>query len=218
MSPDWYCTSKAIAQIMIAFMISIYDDLKTQTLHFIKVFQQSCSGAIIVHDKTLACALDKVVTFAGEVWFGRNPPFDLRISGRTRRTSYSERETCTSLFLISSLMKQVLKSPNKSTVIIGLIKSCSQKNAEKLLTALYHTGCPLALILWALPPKLEMGLCGAHYLYRKWTFLAGPIQKNLTSTKLVRYLVFATLLESKKHGNLKLQKNTQWIDHKLSRF
>ena len=42
--------------------------------------------------------------------------------------------TCeTQNHLISSLMKQVLQSPNKSTMIDDLIKNSSQKNAEKRL-------------------------------------------------------------------------------------
>ena len=49
---------------MIVFIISIYDELKTQ----IWVFRESSSDAIIVYDNMLASALDKVVTFASEVF------------------------------------------------------------------------------------------------------------------------------------------------------
>ena len=37
MNQEWDCTPKAIAQIMIVFSLSIYDELKTQNLYFIKV-------------------------------------------------------------------------------------------------------------------------------------------------------------------------------------
>ena len=53
MNQGWCCTSKVIAQIMIVFTVSIYD-----------------SDAIILYDNMPASAMDKVVTFAGEVLFG----------------------------------------------------------------------------------------------------------------------------------------------------
>ena len=37
MNQERYCTSKEIAQIMIVFIISIYNELKTQTQHFVKL-------------------------------------------------------------------------------------------------------------------------------------------------------------------------------------
>ena len=37
MNQDWYCTGKAIAQIMFVSVVSMYDKLKTQILFFIKV-------------------------------------------------------------------------------------------------------------------------------------------------------------------------------------
>ena len=45
------------------------------------------------------------------------------------RTFYSERET--KLFLIRNLMKQILKTLNKSAIINDLIKNYDQNNAEK---------------------------------------------------------------------------------------
>ena len=53
-----------------------------------------------------ASALNKVVTFAGEMLFERTPP------------TLTKPET------------QVLKSPNKSTMIDDFIKNYSQKNVE----------------------------------------------------------------------------------------
>ena len=37
------------------------------------VFHQRCCHAIILYDSMPASALDKVATFAGEVWFAMNP-------------------------------------------------------------------------------------------------------------------------------------------------
>ena len=93
------------------------------------VFRQSCTDAIILCDIMPASAMDNVVTFEGEVLFERKPPtftkqeatprdrIDLRISGQSEEHFFlNEREA--KVFLISTLMKQVLKSPNKSTMII----------------------------------------------------------------------------------------------------
>ena len=108
--------------------------------------------AIIVYDNMLASALDKVVTFAGEVLFERTPtlptltklestPGDrigLHISGQPEET-YTLNENEANVSLTSSLMQQVLKSPRKSTMINDLIKYPSLKKAEKsVTTTLYH--------------------------------------------------------------------------------
>ena len=37
MNQEWYCTSEAIAQIMIVFIVLIYDELKTQIWCFVNV-------------------------------------------------------------------------------------------------------------------------------------------------------------------------------------
>ena len=66
MNQDWYCTSKTNAHIMILFLFHL---LRIQGANL--VFHQSCSDAIILHNNTPASALDKVVTFASEVLFGR---------------------------------------------------------------------------------------------------------------------------------------------------
>ena len=139
MNQEWYCASEAIAQIMIVFIVLIYDELKTQIWCFVNV----AVTRLFFYDNMSASALDKVVTFADEVMFERKPPtstkpeatlcdsIDLRISGQPE-------ELCTlnvrqaKVFLISSLMKQVLKSPNKSTMINDLIKNYSKKHAEKV--------------------------------------------------------------------------------------
>ena len=60
-----------IAQITIAFVTSICDELKTQ---------------IILYDNVRAHAVDKVVTFAGEVLFERNPRLDQAGGGTKRQT------------------------------------------------------------------------------------------------------------------------------------
>ena len=107
------------------------------------VFHQSSCDAIILYDTMPASALDKVVTFAREVIFERKPltltkpeatPGDriyLPISGQPKEPHLlNDREVKS--FLISSLMKQVLKSLNKSTMINELIRNHSQKNAVQV--------------------------------------------------------------------------------------
>ena len=74
MNQVWYCTSKAIAQIMIVFLTSIYDELNTQNWHFIKV----AVTRLFLYDNMPPSALDKVVTFAGEVAFERKPPTSIK--------------------------------------------------------------------------------------------------------------------------------------------
>ena len=121
---------------MIAFIFSIYDELKTQIEFFIKV----AVTRLFLHNNMSASALDKVVTFSGDVLLERKTTtltkleatlgdrIHLRISGQPEgHHPLNEREA--NIFLISSLMKQVLKSSNKSTMINGLINSHSQ-NAE----------------------------------------------------------------------------------------
>ena len=87
-----------------------------------------------------ASALDKVVTCAGEVMFERNLPtaskqeatlceqIDLCILGRPEipNTEDGKRKT----FLISSLTKQVLDSPNQSMQIVDLIKNYAEKKTQ----------------------------------------------------------------------------------------
>ena len=80
----------------------------------------------------VASALDSAVSLAGEVLFGRKHPtltkpeatpgdrIDLRISGLLAEL-YTLNHEEAKVFLISSLMKQVLKSPNKSTMIIRVL-------------------------------------------------------------------------------------------------
>ena len=70
MTQEWNCTSKAIAQTTIAFGTSTNDVLKTQIWYFI-------SGAVILYDNMLASALDKVVTFAVEIFVERKLPTKL---------------------------------------------------------------------------------------------------------------------------------------------
>ena len=94
-------------------------------------------------DNLPASTLDKVVTFAGEVVFERKPPplhlsrrrvlangIDLRISGQPEEPYLLNGREAT--FLMSSLMKQVLNSSHKSTIITDWINKDSQKNAEQI--------------------------------------------------------------------------------------
>ena len=98
------------------------------------MFHQSSSDAIIVNDKKSACALDKVLTLASEALCEKNLPtsimpeetlgkrIDLRISSQPE-VPHTEDETAGTTFLVSSLTKQVLNSPNKSMRIADVIKN-----------------------------------------------------------------------------------------------
>ena len=80
-----------------------------------------------------------MVSFAGEVMVENETPtltepvatpgdsIDQRISGQPEEP-YLLNEKQANVFLTSSLMKQLLKSPNKSTLINDLIKNPAQKN------------------------------------------------------------------------------------------
>ena len=83
MNQEWYCTSKAIAQIMI--VMSYFNLRRAQDPNL--VFHQKCRDAVILFDKTLASALDKVDTFAGEVLSEKKTP-DFKFS---RRRTLGER-------------------------------------------------------------------------------------------------------------------------------
>ena len=88
-----------------------------------------------------ASAPAKVATFASEVLFEKKPRtltkpevspsnrIDLRVSGEPEEPCQLN-EKQAEAFLIPSLVKQVLKSPIKSTMINDLIKNYSRKNAE----------------------------------------------------------------------------------------
>ena len=90
-----------------------------------------------------ANALDRVVTFAGDVLFGRKHStltkpeatlgdrIDSQISGQPEEPETLNKKEAT-IFLISSLMKQLLKFPKKSASVNDMIKNHSQTNAEKV--------------------------------------------------------------------------------------
>ena len=113
------------------------------------VFHHSSSDAIVLHDNMSAIALDMVVSFAGDVSFERKLPtltkleetpgdrIDLRISGQPEEP-YQLNDKQARAFLTSSLIKQVFKSPNKSTRINDVVKSDSQKRQKKSIATLCH--------------------------------------------------------------------------------
>ena len=82
-----------------------------------------------------ANALDKVVSFAGEVLFERKSPtaemqeatlceqINLPILGKSEIPNTQGGNT----FLIANLTKQVLNSPNTSMLVAALIKNCAQQ-------------------------------------------------------------------------------------------
>ena len=97
-------------------------------------------------------ALDKVVTFAGEVSFGRNSPtsikpeatlgerINLRVSRRPEEP-HKEDEKAVNKFLLQSLIQQVSKYLKKSVLVAHLIKNFAQKKTEHPENYLVsHTG------------------------------------------------------------------------------
>ena len=132
---------------MIVFITSIYDKLKTQTCYFIN----EEGTRLILHDNMPASALDKVVTFASQVLFRKETrrlqssrsrllvtEFALRISGQLEELCTLNKNEA-QVFLISNLMKQVLKSPDKPKMINDLIKNLQRKMQQESITILYHT-------------------------------------------------------------------------------
>ena len=141
MNQELCCTNNVIAQIMIVFVTSL--NLRRAQSANLRIYQSS-SDAIILYDTMPASAPDKVVTFAGEVVFERafsclptsikpratpGERLDLRTSSQPEEP-FSRNEKEANTFLISSLTKEVLKPPKKSTMITDLIKNYSQENTE----------------------------------------------------------------------------------------
>ena len=135
--------------------ISYFDLRRTQDANL--ALRQGGSHAIILHDNMPASALDKMVTFAGAVLFERKPPTSIKpeatpgdrihfsISGQPEEL-HALNEKQAQIFLISSLMKQVLKSPNTSTNIHEVIKNYAQKDATNsrllsCITSRFRNSC-----------------------------------------------------------------------------
>ena len=126
MNQEGYCTRTVIARTTIVCSASIYDALKLQLLCF-------------MHS---SMTLLSCVTFAGEVLFFRNLPtsikpdatlgerIDLRMSCEPD-VPHTQDEKADNTLLFSSLTKQVLNSPNKSTMIADLIKNYAQEKDRK---------------------------------------------------------------------------------------
>ena len=121
---SWTNNGTAQVQIIVVFVISIYDELQTQILYFITVtvaqlfFTTTCRQAhwtrwSLSTEATLDDRLDLLVSGQSEVFYQLN-----------------ERET--NVFLISNKINQVLKFPNKLTMISDLVKNYPQKNAEEV--------------------------------------------------------------------------------------
>ena len=95
----------------------------------------------------LTSALDKVVTFAGEVLFGRKIPTsitrettpdertDLRISGQPEVPCTKDKKA-EQPFVISSSTRPIQNSPNKSMLIAYLMKNYAQKHQRQSNTIL----------------------------------------------------------------------------------
>ena len=101
-----YCTSKAITQFMIDFFKK--KNLRRAQGEKLVFFIKNSSEATILYDNLPASALDKVVTFAGEVLFERKHPTSIK-SEATPGDRLDMRRSC------------------KSTMINDMIKKYSQK-------------------------------------------------------------------------------------------
>ena len=140
MNQEWYCTSTVIRPDHDCICYFNLRLAQNENL----VFHQSSSDATNVYDSMPASALDMIVALQAKFYSKGKPRLmtkpeatpgdrlDLCISGQLEEPQFAEREGDAKAFLISCLMKQVLKSPKISTIFDGLIKHCSQKNAERV--------------------------------------------------------------------------------------
>ena len=94
--------------------------------------------------KMLACALDKVVAFAGQVWFGRNPPIDLSTSGRPEEP-HTLNEKHASLFHIQfdetslEVSKQIDGDQRFDQELFT--EECNQSRLPSCITSRFRKSC-----------------------------------------------------------------------------
>ena len=134
MNQEWYCASTVIAQSTIVIISSFYAVLEMQNWYFIIVAVRLLFCTTIMS----ASALDKVVTFAGEVLFERKSPtsikpeatsgerIDLCISSQ-REAPHTQDDKAEKTIPIPSLIRPVLNSP---TMFVDLIKNNAQEQTE----------------------------------------------------------------------------------------
>ena len=96
------------------------------------VFHQRSNDAIVLYDNMLASALDNVMqvkpTTLTKLEATLGDRIDVRISGQLEEL-YLQNEREAKVFLISIFMRQVMRSPNRSTMVNDLINNYSQKMA-----------------------------------------------------------------------------------------
>ena len=142
-SHEWCCVSTVIAQTTVSFITSTYGLFKTKIWYFIKV----AVTPVIVSDNMPASAVEKVVTSASKVLLERKSSTatmqEATPCGQNGRRTLGRPDTedgkSARSFLISSLMKQVLSSPNKSMLIADSIKNYAQQNTRHV------EHCPVSL-------------------------------------------------------------------------
>ena len=140
MNQEWYCTSKAVAQIVIAFIFSTYDEIKTQTWYLSKVavtelfFATTCRQAHWTRWSLLQVKFCSKGT--SQLWQSRRrlraTELICQYQANLKNFNYWTRERRKTHFSFSSLIKQVLKSPNKSTMIDDSIKNYARNNPEQI--------------------------------------------------------------------------------------
>ena len=101
--PRIACTSKPIDQLMIVFVTSVYAEFKTQIWYFIQlaVTRLFCTTKYRQPHWTRCTLGDRI---------------DLRTSCHPEELFFTLNRKEAKVFLMSSLMKHLLKSPNKSTM------------------------------------------------------------------------------------------------------
>ena len=95
------------------------------------LFRLCCSDPVILYDNMWASALDKTATFASEVLVERKPPTLTKPEATPGEENWLA-HIWPNWRVISSLMKQVLKSPNTSAMINDLINNFSLSDAEQV--------------------------------------------------------------------------------------
>ena len=136
---------------MIIFIFSMYDMLKTQIWYFSKVAETqffcttTCQQAHWTRWQVKFCSEGNLPTMTKLEATPRDR-IDSRISGQPEEPFFfflNERQA--KEFLISSLLKQVVKSPNKSTMINDLIKNlgeeCSKSRLQPCMASRFRNSC-----------------------------------------------------------------------------
>ena len=137
---SWTNNGTVQAQIMIVLVISLYDELQDanfvfhQQLHWHNYFARQHASkrtGQYCHFCRWSCAYERKPPTSTKTEATLDDRIDLLVSDQPEELYLlNERERETNVFLISNKINQVLKFPNKSTMVNGLIKNYSQMNVE----------------------------------------------------------------------------------------